>query len=145
MILLVEDSEDDVFLFERAMIKAQVSLPVHNARDGQEALDYLQAAGKYDDRNSFPLPLLILLDLKIPLIHGFEVLRWVRGQPSLNNIPVVMLTSSLEEKDRARAIQMGADGYLIKPPTRESLAQVFENGSVKTFPRHDQRTPASEN
>jgi len=135
MILLVEDSEDDVFLFERAMMKARVSLPVYHARDGQEALDYLQAGGKFVDRKAFPLPSLIFLDLKIPLVHGFEVLRWVRSQPSFNHTPVVMLTASLEDKDRGRALQMGADEYLIKPPTQESLSRVFENGSVKIFPR----------
>jgi len=136
MILLVEDSEDDVFLFTRAMMKAHVSLPVYNARDGQEALDYLQAAGKFRDRQAFPLPSLIFLDLKIPLVHGFEVLRWVRSQPAFNHTPVVMLTASLEDKDRGRALQMGADEYMIKPPTQESLSKAFENGSVKIVPRH---------
>ncbi|HEX4342280.1 MAG TPA: response regulator [Verrucomicrobiae bacterium] len=129
MILLVEDSEDDVFLLERAMKKAQIHLPMHHAQHGQEALDYLQGKGKYSDRETYPIPSLILLDLKMPYVHGFEVLKWIRQQPSLMNVRVVMLTASLEDKDRTRAEQLGAQGFFIKPPTPEILARIFPNGS----------------
>jgi CheY-like chemotaxis protein len=128
MILLVEDSEDDVFLLEWALKKAKLSPPMYHAKDGQEALDYLQAQGKYSDRATYPLPSLILLDLKLPYVHGFEVLRWIRGQPSLKEVPVNMLTSSLEDRDRQRAFDLGANGFFIKPPTPETLREMLGMG-----------------
>jgi CheY-like chemotaxis protein len=127
MILLVEDEADDVFLMERAMRKAKLCFSMHNAKNGQEAVDYLQGAGKYSQRATYPLPSLIFLDLKIPFIHGFEVLRWIRQQPSLNGIPVIMLTSSLEASDQEKAVKLGAEGFLIKPPAPEKLVQVFQD------------------
>jgi CheY-like chemotaxis protein len=125
MILLVEDSEDDVFLFERAMKRANVSLPMYNARDGQEAIDYLQAKGKFEDRKIYPLPSIVILDLKLPNIHGLDVLRWIKRQPSLSGVPVLMLTSSLEERDKQNAMTLGAKGFFIKPPTPQVFAEMF--------------------
>lgn len=124
MILLVEDDSDDVFLMERAMKKARLSLPMYNAKNGQEAIDYLQGVGKYSARATYPIPSLIFLDLKLPFVHGFEVLEWIKQQPALNHLPVVMLTSSLEESDRKKAEKLGAQGFLIKPPTPEKLLQI---------------------
>jgi CheY-like chemotaxis protein len=126
MILLVEDDRDDVFLMQRAMLKANLSFPMHNARDGQEALDYLQGTDKYSDRAAYPFPALILLDLKIPYVHGFEVLRWIKQQSALAQMPVVILTSSLEERDREQAQVLGANGFVVKPPTPEKLLQLFQ-------------------
>jgi CheY-like chemotaxis protein len=124
MILLVEDDSDDVFLIERAMKKARLSLPMHNAKNGQEAIDYLQGVGRYSDRAMYPIPSLIFLDLKLPFVHGFEVLEWIKQQSALNHLPVIMLTSSLEESDRQKAEKLGAQGFLIKPPTPEKLLQI---------------------
>src|SRR5579872_3824676 len=115
MVLLVEDSEDDVFIMQRALRKAGLSIPMNVASNGREALDYLQAAGKYSDRAVYPVPAVIFLDLKIPFVHGFEVLRWIRQQVSLNDVPVAVLTSSLEESDRKLADELGARYFLIKP------------------------------
>src|SRR5215212_958876 len=114
MILLVEDDRDDVFLMQRALLKANLSFPMHNARDGQEALDYLQGADKYSDRAAYPVPALILLDLKIPYVHGFDVLRWIKQESALAQMPVVILTSSLEERDREQARVLGANGFVVK-------------------------------
>jgi CheY-like chemotaxis protein len=125
MILLVEDEGADVFLMERAMKKAQLSLPMHNVKNGKEAIEYLQAAGKFHDRSLYPIPSIIFLDIKMPFMNGFEVLNWIKGQPSFNNIPVMMLTSSLEESDRQRAEVLGAKGFFIKPPTPEKLREIF--------------------
>ena len=127
MILLVEDESDDVFLMERAMKKTKLSFPMHNAKNGQEALDYLQGTGKYSDRATYPIPELIFLDLKIPFIHGFEVLRWIKQQPPLKDIPVVVLTSSLEQSDREKVRELGAHSFLIKPPVAETLLKTFQD------------------
>ncbi|MGN6553759.1 MAG: response regulator [Verrucomicrobiota bacterium] len=126
MILLVEDDPDDLFLMERALLKARLSVSMHHARNGQEAMDYLQAVGPYSDRSRFPLPALMLLDLKMPFVNGFEVLLWLRQNPALHRFPVIVLTSSLEESDRQKALELGATGFFIKPPTRESLLQMIQ-------------------
>lgn len=124
-ILLVEDDDNDVFLMQRAMSKANIGAPVHVAVNGQEAIDYLSGEGKFSDRTVYPLPHCIFLDLKLPFVHGFEVLEWIRSQPSLQEINVLILTSSGEERDRQRATQLGAKGYLVKPPTAQSLLEVI--------------------
>src|ERR1700691_1681169 len=106
MILLIEDNEDDVFILKRAMGKLQKWIPMYVAINGQEALDYLRAVGNYKDRKTFPVPSLIFLDLKLPKVHGFEVLTWINQQPEFKNIPVAILTSSPEERDRKRAEEL---------------------------------------
>src|SRR5438105_2103316 len=102
-ILLVEDSADDVFFLQRALKKAQIENPLQVVVDGQQALDYLGGVGNYSNRKEFPLPCLLLLDLKLPRVNGFEVLGWIRQQASLSSLPVVILTSSGEQRDRKRA------------------------------------------
>jgi len=126
VILLAEDDPNDVFFMQRALAKAGINVPIQVAKDGQEALDYLAGAGKYNDRVEFPLPSLILLDLKMPFATGFDVLAWKRSQPSLKEIPVVILTSSAEERDRQTAATFGAMAYFIKPPTRELVMEIAE-------------------
>jgi len=127
MILLVEDNEDDVFLMERALEKASIERPMHVAQDGRQALEYLQAVGQYADRNSFPIPSLIFLDLKLPFVQGFQVLEWINQQPSLKKIPVVILTSSSEQSDRDKAEALGARSFLVKPPTADMLRGIFQS------------------
>ena len=123
VILLVEDNEDDIFFMQRALEKAGVAGLLQVARNGQQALDYLAGHEAYADRAQFPVPHLVFLDLKLPHVPGFEVLSWMRAQPSLRNIPVVVLTSSPQERDREKAHELGAEGYLIKPPTRETVRE----------------------
>ncbi|HYG22911.1 MAG TPA: response regulator [Verrucomicrobiae bacterium] len=125
-LLLVEDSEDDVFLMRRALRKANIQLPLHVVMDGQEALDYLGGVGKFKDRSQFPIPLLVFLDLKLPYVHGFEVLQWIRQHETLSTLPVVVLTSSPEERDRQQAHQLGAKAYYVKPPQGEALVQAVD-------------------
>jgi len=125
-ILLIEDSPDDVFFMRRALKKAQINLPLQVAVDGQQALDYLAGAGKYSARTLHPLPSLIFLDLKLPFVSGFDVLSWLRGQPSLSDLPVVILTGSSEDRDRQKALELGAKAYLVKPPTPEMLLQAIQ-------------------
>ncbi len=115
LILLIEDLEDDVTLIRNGLRKGRVQNPIHAVRDGEEAIAYLQGEGKFANRDEFPLPALILLDLKLPRFDGFEVLRWIRSQPGLNGLRVIVLTSSEEIRDVNRAYELGANSFLIKP------------------------------
>lgn len=121
-ILLVDDSAMDVELTLDAFNEVRLTNDVEVARSGQEALDRLLAASRRDgDR---PLPDLILLDLKMPGIDGFEVLRRIKGTPVLRRIPVVVLTSSREEGDRAMSYDTGANSYVVKPVSFEGFLEV---------------------
>jgi len=124
-LLLVEDNRDDVFFLQRALQKANISSLVEVAEDGQAAIDYLKVAMNHREVARPPLPALVLLDLKIPYVSGFEVLKWIREQPALANLPVVILTSSPEQRDREMALALGANGYLVKPPTVEMMRQLL--------------------
>lgn len=114
-ILLVEDNLMDVELTLDAFREARLSNVVHVAHNGQEALDYLFGRAAYSDRVAYPLPDLVLLDLKMPGIDGHEVLRQVKAAPGLKRLPVVILTSSAEEGDRILSYDSGANSYLVKP------------------------------
>ena len=120
-ILLVEDSEDDVFLMRRALKGAKIKNPLVVVEDGQQAVDYLGGGGKFADREKFPLPAVVFLDLKLPMKSGLEVLEWIRKQPGLENLVVLVLTSSSEPSDLKRAYALGANSYLVKPPTADQL------------------------
>jgi CheY-like chemotaxis protein len=122
----VEDSADDVFLLKRALKAAHVLNPVHVITDGQQAIDYLCGKDPYGEREKFPLPCLVLLDLKMPRVSGLEVLNWVKDQPSFKALPVLVLTSSAEPGDIEKAYQLGANSYFVKPSSSEKLAEVVE-------------------
>jgi len=124
-LLLVEDNRDDVFFLQRALQKANISALVQVAEDGQAAIDYLKGAMENRELTRQPLPALVLLDLKIPYVSGFEVLKWIREQPGLADLSVVILTSSPEQRDREMALALGANGYLVKPPTAEMMRQLL--------------------
>jgi two-component system response regulator len=114
-ILLVEDNPDDVELTLRALKKNHIANEVVVARDGEEALEYLTATGKYEGRSLVDVPQVILLDLKLPKISGLEVLRVLRADPRMRLLPVVILTSSSEELDIVASYQLGANSYIRKP------------------------------
>jgi CheY-like chemotaxis protein len=128
-ILLVEDDPNDVFLMERAMAKAKINLPMQVATNGEDAIHYLSGQGKYADRSAHPLPGCMFLDLKMPFVNGFEVLEWLRIQPGIADLAVVVLTSSPEERDRERAQQLGVKGYLVKPPSPQMLVDVLQRSA----------------
>ena len=126
-VLLVEDNSDDVFFMRRALKKSGLDWSMQVVTDGQAALDFLAGSGDFADRTKFPMPSLVFLDLKLPYVGGFEVLDWIRQQPALREMPVVILTSSPEERDQRRAAELGAKAYLIKPPTEILLRKVAED------------------
>jgi len=123
-ILLVEDMSDDVLLLQRAFHRAALDWPIHVVQDGEAAIAYLAGSGPYADRTRYPLPALLLLDLKLPRRSGFEVLAWVRRQPGLHRLPVVVLTSSREPADITRAYDLGANSYLVKPAGADELVDL---------------------
>lgn len=125
-ILLAEDNDDDAFLMCRAFRKAHLLNPLVRVRGGEEALAYLKGEGCYANRDRFPLPFLLLLDLKMPRVNGFDVLRWVRDQPELKRLLIVVLTSSTSEPDMNTAYDLGANSYLSKPACFEELVQLLE-------------------
>lgn len=114
-ILHVEDEECDIVLLKLAFEHAGITMPVQLATDGQRAIEYLSGAGPFADRTKYPLPCLVLLDLKLPRKSGFEVLEWMRAQPLLRRIVVVVCTSAEHEHDIARAYELGANAYIVKP------------------------------
>jgi two-component system response regulator len=115
MILLVEDDDVDAELASRAFQRAKVKNPLVRVRDGQDALDYLFARGKYVARDAHDLPVFVLLDLNIPKISGLKVLEAIREDESIRHLPVIILTSSGEERDRLGAYKHFANSYVIKP------------------------------
>src|SRR4051812_12260112 len=125
-ILLVEDNEDDAFFMKQALKDADIVNPLRSVEDGQQAIDYLSGAGVYADRQKFPLPMIVFLDLKLPLKSGHEVLQWIRAQPQFLKLIVIVLTSSNEPVDLKRSYQLGANSYVVKPPTPEQLLELAE-------------------
>jgi CheY-like chemotaxis protein len=130
-ILLVEDNKDDVFLMKRALQGARIANPVVVVETGQEAKDYLSGIGKFADRENYPIPAVVFLDLKLPFVFGHEVLAWIRSRKEFESMIVIVLTSSNEASDLSRCYSLGANSYLVKPPTAEqlqALAKAFKWG-----------------
>lgn len=125
-ILLVEDNPDDVLLTRRAVKKAGLKVSLVVVGDGDQAVAYLEGSGRYSDRDAYPLPSLILLDLKLPKRSGLEVLQWIRHQSHLVTTPVVVLTSSAEDDDIKQAYEYGTNSYLQKPVAFTGLVQLLE-------------------
>jgi CheY-like chemotaxis protein len=124
LFLLVEDSQNDVFLMQQAFKKAGLPNPIRVVSDGQEAISYLKGEGRYSDRAQYPLPMAVLLDLKMARMNGFEVLEWVRKQPNLKRVVVIILTASNRSSDADRAYDLGANFYLTKPGKFEDLVEM---------------------
>lgn len=123
-VLIAEDDPSDIFLLKRAFALAQVPATLHFVRDGQEAIDYLEGDAGYKDRSAHPLPDLLLLDLKMPKLNGFDVLHWLRRQPGLKRLLVTVLTSSDQPDDINRAYDLGANSYLLKPHNSSDLSDL---------------------
>lgn len=125
-ILLVEDNEDDAFFMKRALKEAEIVNGLQLVEDGQQAVDYLAGKGEYADRRKHPLPMVVFLDLKLPHKSGHEVLQWIREQPQFAKLIVIVLTSSNEPVDLNRSYQLGANSFVVKPPTPEQLLALAE-------------------
>lgn len=126
-ILLVEDDPNDVLLTQRAFRRANIVNPLQVVQDGEVAVLYLEGQGPYADRERYPLPTLMLLDLKLPRLSGLEVLEWLQQQPELKRLPVVVLTSSRENADVNRAYDLGANSYLVKPVAFNNLLEMVRS------------------
>lgn len=124
VILLAEDRDDDVVLIRQAFSRAHIPNPLYIVRDGSEVISYLKGDGKFSNRAEYPLPDLLLLDLKMPRTDGFEVLAWVRKQPTLAALRILVLTSSDELRDVNRAYNLGANSFLVKPHDFEDFIQL---------------------
>lgn len=139
-ILQVEDDKNDVFFLDHAFKAAGIPHPLRVVRDGQEAIEYLSGADKFADRAKYPLPCLIMLDLKLPRKSGFEVLEWIRQQPQLKQLTVIVLTSSAQKDDIDHAYLLGANSFVVKPAhlaERNELARC-----IKSYWLHFHRMPS---
>jgi CheY-like chemotaxis protein len=125
VILVVEDNEDDLYFMRRTLKAVAPKALVRFVTDGRAALQYLRGTDAFVDRTENPLPAVVFLDLKLPFVHGLDVLAAIRSDPALQPLRVFILTSSSEEKDRARAQELGVQGYLVKPPTPEMLGPIL--------------------
>ena len=126
-ILHVEDDANDVLLLQRALRKSNSTAIVHAVGDGDKAVAYLNGMEEYKDREKYPIPQLVLLDLKMPRKSGLEVLGWIRKQPGLKRLIVVVFTSSKHDEDINQAYELGANSYLVKPVGFEALQDMMKN------------------
>ena len=125
-ILLVEDSDEDAELTVRALKTRKLANDLFRVKDGAEALDFIFATGVYQDRNGHPKPRVVLLDLKLPKVDGMEVLRRLKEDPTTRAIPVVMLTSSKEDRDLEAAYRLGVNSYIVKPVEFDKFVAAVE-------------------
>jgi CheY-like chemotaxis protein len=139
VILLVEDLQDDIFLITKAFDQAGLTNEIHVVENGEEAIAYLSGEGKYSDRARHPLPRLILLDLNMPRVDGFEVLRWLRQQPEFRGIMVVVLTLSSDIRDVNRAYQLGANSFMVKPTEFEDVTALITQ--LEAYWRSENKAP----
>lgn len=126
IILMVEDNADDAHLITRAFERAGVVNPVRRLRDGEEAMAYLAGIGRYSDRIQHPIPAVILLDLNMPKFNGYQLMVWLRTQPEIKRIPVVVLTESNDTPSINRAYDAGANSYLVKATAPHDIGRIVE-------------------
>jgi len=124
-ILMVDDDADSLFLMRAAFEMAKCNYPLQEAHDGENAIAYLKGEGPHADRNKFPLPTVMLLDLNMPRKDGFDVLTWVRAQPGLRRLTIIILTASIRPEDVTRAFDLGTTSFLVKPNSLEALAAML--------------------
>ncbi len=123
-ILVAEDDTTDAFFLQRAFNRAGIPLTLHFVDDGQQVLDYLEGKSGFADRAAHPVPQLLLLDLHMPRLDGFEVLSRIRGQPQWQSLQVVIFSSSSQKRDIQRARELGANSYLVKPHSIQELMEL---------------------
>jgi len=138
-ILVAEDDPTDAFFLQRAFSKMGVPVSLHFVRDGQEVIDYLRGEPPFADRQAYPLPSLLLLDMKMPRLNGFDVLDWLKRTAPVKRLPVVVFSSSEEAKDVNQAYDLGANSYLVKPHATEDLLALVER--LKKYWLEANKTP----
>jgi CheY-like chemotaxis protein len=145
IILAAEDEESDALLLGMAFKRAKIPNQLVIVRDGQEAIDYLKGVAPYHDRFKYPLPGLLLLDLNMPRMTGFDVLAWLAGQPFLKNLPTVVLSSSAQDSDLEKARRLGAVDYSVKPTGLNHLVVLVQKLAARwlTSPAAQISLPAS--
>jgi len=126
-VLLVEDDLNEIFLVKRAFKMARVQSPLHIVTDGVEAMNYLRGQDRFSDRRAYPLPKLIVMDIKMPRKSGFEVLEWVKRDPLLRRIPIVIVSSSENPADINRSYELGANAYMVKPVDFQAVEHLFQS------------------
>lgn len=124
LILLADDSAEDTFIIREAFERAHVPNPLYSVSSGEEAVAYLKGEGRYSNREEYPLPDLFLLDLKMPGMDGFDVLRWIRQQSGMGSMRVVVLTSSDALQDVNQAYRLGANSFMVKPADFENFVEL---------------------
>ena len=135
LVLVAEDDENDIFLLRHAFQQARLSYPIIDVPNGEEAIDYLSGCVPYAGREHHPLPALLLLDLKMPLLNGFDVLSWLQGRPEFRDMPAVVLSSSAFDSDIKRARELGARDYLVKPQSSDDLVKLVQELSLHWLSR----------
>lgn len=126
-ILIADDDEEDRMLLQDAMDESHLANPLHFVVDGQEVMDYLLNRGKFSDKEKYPSPGLVLLDLNMPKKDGREVLQEIKNTPALRCIPIVILTTSKAEEDILRTYDLGVNSYITKPVTFDGLVEIIRN------------------
>lgn len=126
-ILLVEDDLNDIFLVKRAFKMARIQNPLQVVTDGEEAIHYLRGEGRYTDRKAYPLPRLIVMDIKMPGRTGFEVLEWAKQDHLLRRIPIIIVSSSANPADINHAYDSGANAYMVKPVDFHEVERLFHS------------------
>lgn len=126
LILHADDDENDVIFLNYALKLAKLPARLHSLTDGQQVVDYLSQQGEFTDRTQFPWPTLVLLDLKMPRLNGLQTLRWIRAQPALRPLVVVMFTASANQTDIDEAYRIGANSFIIKPAGTDRLAGLMQ-------------------
>jgi CheY-like chemotaxis protein len=124
-ILLVDDSESDIFLMRTAFRKAGLDSLIQEGHNGEDAIAYLKGEGIYSDREQYPMPEVMLLDLNMPMKNGFDVLSWVRAQPAFRRLSIIILTASVRPEDVGRAFDLGANSFLVKPSNLDALVSMM--------------------
>jgi len=124
-ILIADDGEDDMFLLRHAFASTGLPCQLRFVRDGEEAIDYLQRNPPYCDVRVFPVPSALILDLKMPRLDGFQVLEWLRSRPAFAQLLVLVHSGSDLDEDKLRAMQLGADAYFVKSPSRRAREAMF--------------------
>jgi len=148
-VLLVEDDPNDSLLLQRTFYRFRLAKPPYIVTSGELAISYLDGRDRFGDRDQYPVPTLVFLDLKLPAMSGFEVLTWMKQQPQLAKTQVIVLTGSRKSLDVYRAYELGASSYLVKPVQAEDIARLGESLKLPWLAladpaRHDPETVANE-